>query len=43
MNSVKGGTIMGFGHDSGGHFAVIDNGTTCEKVYYCTEDHSAFD
>ncbi|NOQ73535.1 MAG: hypothetical protein GQ574_16130 [Crocinitomix sp.] len=33
MNSVKGGELMGTGHDEGGHYNIVDNGTSCEKVY----------
>lgn len=34
LNSVKGGeTIMGRGHDAGGYFLVIDDGSSCRKEY----------
>jgi len=42
MISVKGGTLMGTSHDAGGHYNIIDNGTSCEKVYIVC-DYYLFD
>ncbi len=34
MSAIKGGeTIMGRGHDSGGYFVIIDDGSSCRKEY----------
>lgn len=40
LNSVKGGepvgpgeTYLGGGYDAGGHFIIVDTGTSCVKRY----------
>ena len=44
LGSIKGGeiTIMGQGTDAGGNYVIVDNGTSCVKVYPGPGGHDEF-